>query len=143
VKKPIESGLSLPPELKKLEKLYQLTSFRIESLELHESHYLNKIYQVIPILKTKFIVNIHECIYRNHLQHDDKKIHVLIPYLKIHIDDNFPLFIEIVKSFSKSVPDHSHSMKLDNFQEQNLFTGISTTDGKHFSYFLFQVFLSH
>ncbi len=72
------------------------------------------------------MVSIYDCIYKNHFQYEDQKVHVLLPFLKVHFDDNLPLFCEIINSLGKTPSTDNIAYK--NEYEKDLFAKIFNTD---------------
>jgi len=128
VQKPTDTELPLPEDVKRLQNSYKSTLFRVDSIEVYEFHGHRTSFRHIPILNTKITVFIYDCVYRNHMYYDDRKMHVLIPYFKINIDDDMALFCEIIKSFTKSAPSDTVGMHHWHFPEHNIFAEISDND---------------
>ena len=93
---------NLNPEVKQLNSCYNATSLKIGGLEIVESFYVKGAYVDVYLLKIKIIIYFYDCIYKNHPLFTDKKVHILIPYLNVHLDDNFILLFELVQSFVQS-----------------------------------------
>jgi hypothetical protein len=78
---------------------YHTTTLQIDNIEAFESFYANGVYNDIYLLRTMMVANLYDCIYDNHPLYTDKKIHVLIPSFRLHIDDNFALLCEVFQLF--------------------------------------------
>jgi len=132
VQKPTETELPLAEDVKRLQNSYKATLFRVDSIEVYEFHGHRTSFRHIPILNTKITVFVYDCVYRNHMYYDDRKMHVLIPYFKINVDDDMALFCEIIKSFTKSAPSDTVGMHHWHFPEHNIFAEISDNDSNFF-----------
>ena len=88
-------------EVKKLKAHYKKIALDIGNIEIVESFYDNEKYNDVTLLKTKLVSRIYTCIFCNHPLYTDRKIHLLIPYLNLHIDDNLVLFCELIQLYQK------------------------------------------
>jgi hypothetical protein len=99
--KPVDSkDEAINEEMRKLEKNYMTVFFKIDTLKLIESFKLlaNKDFEKKVILATKVIAYIYDCVYANHPLYTDRKVHILIPYLKITIDDIYIMLTEVIQT---------------------------------------------
>jgi hypothetical protein len=98
-------------EVKKLETLYLATSLRIGRFDLTESYKIGGMNFSIAIISTKVIACIYDCIYPNHPLHTDKKVHLLVPYLRLHLDDHYILLSEVIQIIT-SLSNQSHDQQI-------------------------------
>jgi len=101
VREPENPEGPIDTEIMKLKAYYKKVSLEIENIEIVESFYNNETYNNIVLLKTKLVSRIYSCIFDNHPLHTDKKIHIHIPYLNLHIDDDLVLFCELLQLYKK------------------------------------------
>ena len=86
-----------------LQKQYVRTSLIIESIAISEEPESSKIdQQTTKLLDTRVSLNHYACIYKDHPTLTDQKLHVLIPYLRIEISDDVPIFMECLSSMKIS-----------------------------------------
>ena len=110
--------------------IYRVTSVRMEHVELSELFYSDKGLSQANILETRIIASITNSLYKNHPLFVDSRVDVLIPYLRLHIDDQMVFFCEIMKLAAKASPKKSHSESDTNSAGNNIFADMSTGDGK-------------
>lgn len=128
------SGPDPSPHLKDFNQVYRVTSFRIEDLELSEFFYINEGLNQIVIAQTRVIGFIYDCIFKNHPMYIDTKVNLLIPFLRIHIDDQMVFFCEIMKLAAKASPNKKTDGK-EFSSGHNIFTDLSTSDGNKLEHF--------
>lgn len=83
---------------------YSALTLQIEEFNISEWNFLEHSSNIIPILKTKISICFYDCVYKNHPLYIDKKIHILIPHMNLHIDDGLILFNETLKVILSSSP---------------------------------------
>lgn len=117
---------ALNEEMKKIDKNYMTLFFKIEELKLVERYIKEKeikdqtnenrvktetqAFDKI-ILATKVVAYIYDCVFTNHPLYTDRKLHILIPFLRITIDDNYIMLSEVIQIISGLSPKEE---KLEN-----------------------------
>jgi len=101
IREPENPEGKIDTEVLKLKAYYKKIALDIGNIEIVESFYDNEKYNNIVLLKTKLVSRIYNCIFDNHPLYNDRKIHLLVPYLNLHIDDNLVLFCELLQLYKK------------------------------------------
>lgn len=97
VKNPNSSELAPSLETKRLQTYYRAKSLRIEEIILEEVVNVGKDSTSINILRAGIIFYFYDCLFKNHPLYTDSKIHALIPFFNLTIDDGALLFLQTIK----------------------------------------------
>jgi len=62
----------------------------------------------IKILQTQIMAHLYDCFYKNHPLYTDMKVHVLIPFINMNIDDGAVLASEVIKVLSIKDPNKAN-----------------------------------
>ena len=74
---------------------YHKKYLQIETIDILEN--FDGCIKPIQILQTQLMAHIYDCYYKNHPLYIDQKIHVLIPFVNVNIDDGAVLLLEVIK----------------------------------------------
>lgn len=97
VKNPNSSELAPSLETKRLQTYYRAKSLRVEEILLEEVVNAGPDTYSINILRAGIIFYFYECLFKNHPLYTDSKIHALIPFFNLIIDDGALLFLQTIK----------------------------------------------